>query len=497
MSCRKDVESAILNNVFDKHVKGRYTYDRISEDTIQINGLSDSPSSKAMTSTQAKIIADSLLKKIYNSTNGYVTGYTERFSNYDPYKIRLRVSPRYIDHVYTNLPTEDQTDNNEYFSPNINNNEVKYTLKSINILSSNKAIDWFSKADKHQWRGDLFYSKLSSDLQIPKDQVDLIKSLSISNPYNREQILVDLAANYSYSIEINTAKENHTDEGKDSEEHNNLNVPGGTNYKINVFKTPLIIPSIINHFFHKNQIGWFRSDESLNNKPIWWLIEPLGDFYKRIDDPENADYYNEAIKYQFNTEQEAIEANKKYNNTWDINYQDITREGSKTRRILELQSDLFQKGRDKQLLVPINEKVALDHMMGNTSQEMKELLNSNNFLQLLNKDNNWATFFVKSIIQDTAKQTVTEVQESDVEAKVRELEKEGLLEIDCKGKLKAEKGLATSFVKGGKWKVIKDLKGYPTHKEGGVDLTIGKGGVSIKNGNTQFTAKYGLVIPKN
>mgnify|MGYP003455691400 CR=1 FL=1 len=87
--------------------------------------------------------------------------------------------------------------------------------------------------------------------------------------------------------------------------------------------------------------------------------------------------------------------------------------------------------------------------------------------------------------------------QANIEEIITQLEKEGLLEIDCKGKLKAEKGLATSFVKGGKWKVIKDLKGYPTHKEGGVDLTIGKGGVSIKNGNTQFTAKYGLVIPKN
>ena len=91
---------------------------------------------------------------------------------------------------------------------------------------------------------------------------------------------------------------------------------------------------------------------------------------------------------------------------------------------------------------------------------------------------------------------LTEVQESDVEAKVRELEKEGLLEIDCKG-LKAEKGLQTNFTKGGKWKLVKDLKGYPTHKEGGVDLTIGKDGVKIKNGNTEFTAKHGLVIPKN
>ena len=87
--------------------------------------------------------------------------------------------------------------------------------------------------------------------------------------------------------------------------------------------------------------------------------------------------------------------------------------------------------------------------------------------------------------------------QTNIEEIITQLEKEGVLEIDCKGKLKAEKGLATSFVKGGKWKVIKDLKGYPTHKEGGVDLTIGKNGVSIKNGNTQFTAKHGLVIPKN
>ena len=72
-----------------------------------------------------------------------------------------------------------------------------------------------------------------------------------------------------------------------------------------------------------------------------------------------------------------------------------------------------------------------------------------------------------------------------------------MLEIDCKGKLKAEKGLQTNFTKGGEWKLIKDLKGYPTHKEGGVDLTIGKDGVRIKNGNAEFTARHGLVIPKN
>jgi len=81
---------------------------------------------------------------------------------------------------------------------------------------------------------------------------------------------------------------------------------------------------------------------------------------------------------------------------------------------------------------------------------------------------------------------------------LNQLEQENKIEKDCGGgKLKAEKGLQTNFTKGGKWKLVKDLKGYPTHKEGGVDLTIGKNGVSIRNGNTEFTAKHGLVIPKN
>ena len=87
--------------------------------------------------------------------------------------------------------------------------------------------------------------------------------------------------------------------------------------------------------------------------------------------------------------------------------------------------------------------------------------------------------------------------QTNIEEIITQLEKDGLLEIDCKGKLKAKDGLRDNFTKGGKWKLIKDLKDYPTHKEGGVDLTIGKDGVKIKNGNSEFTAKHGLVIPKN
>lgn len=101
----------------------------------------------------------------------------------------------------------------------------------------------------------------------------------------------------------------------------------------------------------------------------------------------------------------------------------------KTRRILEVQSDLYQKGRDTQYLTDDARDLDEERFRNDVSDiKAKE---KNQFLQLLNKNSNWVTFFVKSIIQDTAKQTITEVQESDVEAKVKELEKNGLLEINC------------------------------------------------------------------
>lgn len=58
--------------------------------------------------------------------------------------------------------------------------------------------------------------------------------------------------------------------------------------------------------------------------------------------------------------------------------------------------------------------------------------NQNQFLQLLNKDNNWVTFFIRAIIQSTAKERIYEASLPDIEEKVLSLQKEGKLKIDCK-----------------------------------------------------------------
>jgi hypothetical protein len=240
--------------------------------------------------------------------------------------------------------------------------EINYQLKAIEILNSDKAKQIFDKGEKNKW--DL--NKILNELQIPKDQKQLILDLGIAD---REQIALELASNYSYSVEINTAKENHTDEGKDSEEHNNLNVPGGTNYKINVFKTPLIIPSIINHFFHKNQIGWFRSDDK--SQPLQGELP-----YENILKSREGWEFEQKVAEYFNNEEPEATKEQKLQYLRETLNKDLFIESSKTRRILEVQSDLFQKGRDLDDLVTKQTKSSLDSFSTQMSNLNRALDNS-------------------------------------------------------------------------------------------------------------------------
>ncbi len=189
-------------------------------------------------------------------------------------------------------------------------NEINYGLKATQILSSDRAKQVFEKGEKFDW--DL--NKILSELQIPKPQKELIKSF---NTEDREKIIANLLANYSYTVEINTAYgETRINQLEDEsiieyqgwgyesfdgvhfekfnlnfsgtaerleipeEEYNkikelaqksptqhysNLTVPGGTNYTEQEISTPLITPSIKGHaqFSTDNGIGWFRSDDKI------------------------------------------------------------------------------------------------------------------------------------------------------------------------------------------------------------------------------------------
>lgn len=301
------------------------------------------------------------------------------------------------------------------FSPDIINPNVEYSLKAVNILNTDKAKSIFEKGNKNNWS----LNKILSELQIPKEQKQIILD---SGNTNINDIITDLLSNYTYTIEINRGIKNEdsyhtydelndyisnvahyektliTEEEKekfkgdlefpkgnysvyadkdgrpiayfDTEEeaqkavdklnknvpkipteiYKDLTVPGGSNYTENEIATPLITPSIKGHaeFATDNGIGWFRSDEVTNN--------------------------------------------------------------TNTRRILEVQSDLFQKGRNSTGLVTNTE--GRGEFIGSDENEnyfSDETGTDNKFLQLLNKDNNWVNFFIKSIVQDSSKKGYNKV----------------------------------------------------------------------------------------
>lgn len=340
------------------------------------------------------------------------------------------------------------------------NNEVAFRIKTVDLLTSRKADEVFAKGLKNKWPLD----KMLTELQVPKLQKQLIDEVLKdmiyfdSIPFNA-QIAYAIASTYNYTVEINTAKkinreledgvyidgslyftkgflvftedrEGNVYEVEDSEiiakvkasqsesinsnYYSNLTVPGGTNYTEQEIATPGITPSIKGHaqFATDKGIGWFRSDEQFitskdypssfkgnygdtweKRNNIWYAIDSDGITHKR-DDLTDTDVY-------------AIYDNQ-YGN---INYLQKG-ENTKTRRILEVQSDLFQKGRDREELTKTEYIVTQD--VGNevieylsTKEDFKAKpennVKGNQFLQLLNKDNNWVNFFTKSIIQDSAK----------------------------------------------------------------------------------------------
>lgn len=366
--------------------------------------------------------------------------------------------------------------------------DVAFDLKSVEILSSDKGAKTFEKGIKNRWPLD----KILSELQIPSQQKDVILSLGTDD---REEIVTELVSKFTYTVEINTAKQESSIKNiavddivrqnqdstwevynptigvvieggfktkKEAEEFSGINekpyatfnssyystltVPGGTNYTENEIKTPDITPSITGHaqFATKQGIGWFRSDDKLSEQG---LTEE-----------------QEKVKRQLEIKNR-LRAMEGLPPLQSLSKQITSNEGNatKTRRILEVQSDLFQKGRGNEQLVKKESYIGRKYFHQSRDEEftivsydegsapsfssdenqmepgdprtmvvqfedgsevtfyeneindffssglirnpiqIRKQESKNDFLQLLNKENNWVTFFVKSIIQDSAK----------------------------------------------------------------------------------------------
>jgi len=282
---------------------------------------------------------------------------------------------------------------------------INFSFKTTKIVSNN--LDRIESLWKQLKDTDVFWNKIQKDFGIPKEQLVLFRE---SEGNTIKDKLIDFISKYSYNIQVKTATQESDKRGVYAHPHftlengdeyvkygendyefypkgdrtnskvisketyeaakpkvetftshySHMTVPGGTNYTENEIITPEVTPSIKGHaqFASDNGIGWFRSDDEAKNAEI---------FEQETD--------NDDLRYR--------------------SLVNRTRGGipTKTRRILEVQSDLFQKGRNANTLVQ-------EKQVGRTGVIDE---NADKFLHLLNKDNNWVTFFVKSIIQDSAK----------------------------------------------------------------------------------------------
>ena len=67
---------------------------------------------------------------------------------------------------------------------------------------------------------------------------------------------------------------------------------------------------------------------------------------------------------------------------------------------------------------------------------------------------------------------------------------------DEEGNICAKSGLRKNqFTRGSEWSVAKDLTGYPSHSNGGVDLTFNEKGISFRRGESDIKAEHGLLLP--
>jgi len=357
----------------------------------------------------------------------------------------------------------------------LNLGEVNQTLRVVDALSKIQR-GLFTQDKLQGWLNDLQKQGVSND------QLEIFKEVAKPG-MSKDEIATSIAATYSYTVEINTAKkqsgynnnsipftyqkvsENNyviidpsgteiqdasseidaknrvVKLNKELEEeletptqhHSNLTVPGGTNYTENAIRTVGIVNSIsAGGGYHDNEFnqsrgdmaGWFRSDEltsvdvndriergepmnvfeelakSANQLKTRRILE-IQSFFQKVRNEKDL-----TIKpYDFGHTIFVKDGNE-YDNSPNtkINYKGVKgRKGKLTEQFPEL-SDLYFKdtrpdfSEEFATKAKLQEISALDFERSKSKEKFK-----NQFLQLLNKDNNWVTFFVKSIIQDSAK----------------------------------------------------------------------------------------------
>ena len=234
--CRADVRKAIINTAYKEMIKNNFTPVEGADDIFYIkdsqrvvDNKANSKRSEVLAETKGKIL------EIHTKFKNRVKAVLMDTDDQSPVQIRIVVDPEYVEHEFAKLPEErqnevfvDMSKDDDFFSDedvfnqpifeqdlkqdydsnmiSETNNlfnytkeeitpEVKYQFKSVDNISKNlnKVNKWLSQFGFT----DQFWNKVQQDLQIPKDQITLLKE---SKGNTIEEKLSSFAANYGYQV---------------------------------------------------------------------------------------------------------------------------------------------------------------------------------------------------------------------------------------------------------------------------------------------------------
>ena len=171
-----------------------------------------------------------------------------------------------------------------------------------------------------------------------------------------------------------------------------LTVPGGTNYQEKEIATPSIIAPKKGHadFATDKGIGWYRVDDSTKQEGTLRVLEMQSDMFQKMKD--------EDLSKESRKTNNVVSISSALGERQELYYKMSKIDQEKVDRLIE--TVLNDKSSDEDY------KSAKKKILAIESPYLK-LYSSINlekaFLQLLNTDNKWAKFFIQSIVQDATK----------------------------------------------------------------------------------------------
>ena len=334
----------------------------------------------------------------------------------------------------------------------VEEDSVDYMLKVVNVLSKLKR-NKFSKQKQQGWINDL------QKQGVTNQQIELFKE-SAKEDMTRDEIILDLVSKYNFAVESNVAKTTNEFQSFSFNEETNQPVSQLVT-EINISQTEFdealnqakdLNISIDNRdrdgmYFTLNNIEYHTVDAEYFKKVTKKESSIPSQHYKNLTIKElkdNPDYEYREIEIRTPAITPSIKGHAQFSTDEGIGWVRLFY-NKKTGEVViqELQSDLFQKGRDKENLISKTKQV--DYYEGsfftleNRRYESDKFTNeywytenrksvfinkhefekakqkaldtkipikdkeSNQFLQLLNKDGNWIKFFIKTIVQDSIK----------------------------------------------------------------------------------------------